>query len=73
MEICKSKQIQNCCQPNALLTLKEYLEDYASEETKKVGNELIKEEIPKLSNKALTGKVEELLRDIEQGGRDYRF
>lgn len=73
MEICKSKQIQNCCQPNALLTLKEYLEDYASEETKKVGNELIKEEIPKLYNKTLTRKVEELLKDIEQGGRDYRF
>ena len=45
MSLCKSGQIQNCCQPNALMTLKEYLMDYASPETKKIGEKLISEEI----------------------------
>lgn len=44
MSLCKSGQIQNCCQPNALMTLKEYLMDYASPETKKIGEKLISEE-----------------------------
>ena len=50
MDLCKSKQIQNCCHPNALMTLKEFLEDYASEETKKIGFELIDKELEKVSN-----------------------
>ena len=45
MSLCKSGQIQNCCHPNALMTLKEYLTDYAAEDTKKIGDELIKAEL----------------------------
>ena len=46
MSLCKSGQIQNCCHPNALMTLKEYLMDYASEDTRKIGLKLIEKEIP---------------------------
>ncbi len=74
MEICKEKQIHNFCHPNAILTLKEYLEDYASEETKKVGNDLIKHELRVLeSPECVKLKVAEDLEKIEQGGRDYNF
>ena len=50
MSLVKSGQIANCCQPNSLMTLKEYLEDYASEDTKRKGEEVIKNEIPKIPN-----------------------
>ena len=50
MSLCKSGQIQNCCHPNALLTLNEFLQDYASEETKKLGKEMIEREIPNMPN-----------------------
>jgi len=50
MSLVKSGQIVNCCQPNALMTLKEYLEDYASEDTKAKGEALIEKEIPKITN-----------------------
>ena len=73
MEICKDKQIHNFCHPNAIMTLKEYLEDYASDETKKVGEELIKHELTTLSNKKVESIVEENLVKIEQGERDFRF
>lgn len=73
MEICKDKQIHNFCHPNAIMTLKEYLEDYASDETKKVGEELIKRELATLSNKNVECIVEENLTKIEHGERDFRF
>ncbi len=73
MSLCKSGQIQNCCHPNALMTLKEFLMDYASEETKAIGEELIKAQL----NNIKTDKVKEICRDhlekIEQGIRDFRF
>ena len=73
MELCKNGQILNCCHPNALITLKEFLMDYASEETKKIGEELIKAEIEKIPK----DKVKEICRDhlakIEEGIRDFRF
>ena len=73
MEICKDKQIHNFCHPNAIMTLKEYLEDYASDETKKVGEKLIQKELHTLSNKKVECIVEENLEKIEQGERDFRF
>ena len=74
MEICKEKQIHNFCHPNAILTLKEYLEDYASEETKKVGEELIEKEVKILEcPQCVISKVAEDLEKIEAGGRDYNF
>ena len=59
MSLCKSGQIQNCCHPNALLTLKEYLQDYASGDTKNVGNALIEREINNISQGKSTGDCEE--------------
>ena len=73
MELCKSKQIQNCCHPNALMTLKEYLVDYASEPTKKLGMELIKKELHNIPKEKVREVVVERLDKIEQGERDFRF
>ena len=74
MEICKEKQIHNFCHPNALITLKEYLEDYASEDTKKIGNNLINKELENLeTTQVVKEKTKEFLKEIENGKRDFRF
>ena len=74
MELCKSGQIQNCCHPNALMTLKEYLTDYASEETKEVGEHLIEKEVQTIPKEKVRQIVVENLRAIEQDNRrDFRF
>lgn len=73
MALCKSKQIQNCCHPNALMTLKEYLMDYASEETRKVGEELIKSELENIPKEKVKEICKDHLEKIEQGIRDFRF
>ncbi len=73
MSLCKSGQIQNCCHPNALMTLKEYLEDYASEDTKKVGEELIIKEIENIPNEKVKAIVKDNLSNIHNGKRDFRF
>ncbi|MBR1943052.1 [bacterium] len=73
MEICKSKQIQNCCHPNAIITLKEYLHDYASEKTKKTGENLIQNELQNIENNVTRRKTIEILTEIEKGERDFRF
>jgi 2-iminoacetate synthase len=73
MSLCKSGQIQNCCHPNALMTLKEYLMDYASEKTRKLGEELIKKEIEKVPNEKIRAIAQRNLQDIEDGKRDFRF
>ena len=73
MSLCKAGQIQNCCHPNALMTLKEYLEDYASEDTKRIGNELILKEIDNIGKDKVKDIVRENLVKIEHGSRDFRF
>ena len=73
MSLCKSGQIQNCCHPNALMTLKEYLEDYAGEETKKIGMELIDRELEKIPNPKVKQTAYEHIHDIAEGKRDFRF
>lgn len=73
MSLCKSQQILNCCHPNALMTLKEYIEDYASDETKKIGDELIKKEIENIPNEKVRNIVKERLELIKNGTRDFRF
>lgn len=73
MSLCKSGQIQNCCHPNALMTLKEYLMDYASEDTKKVGEKLILKEIDNIPKEKVREIVKENLTNIENGKRDFRF
>lgn len=73
MPLAKSGAIGNCCQPNALMTLKEYLTDYASEETKKHGEELIKKELNNIPNAKVRKITEDNLLKIENGERDFRF
>lgn len=73
MSLLKSGQIINCCHPNALLTLKEYLLDYASEETRVLGEALISEEIHKITNPKVKEKTMQNLEEIRQGKRDFRF
>lgn len=73
MSLVKSGQIANCCQPNALMTLKEYLEDYAADETKKNGEALIATETEKIPNEKVKAIVKEHLTELREGKRDFRF
>ena len=73
MALCKNLQIHNCCLPNALMTLKEYLMDYASDETRAVGEKLISAELNNIPNEKVRGIVMERLKLIEAGQRDFRF
>lgn len=73
MSLCKSGQIQNCCHPNALMTLKEYLVDYASSETKEIGGKLIEAEIDNIGKDNIKDMVREQLKKIENGTRDLYF
>lgn len=73
MALCKSMQILNCCHPNALMTLKEYLEDYASEETREVGMKLIEKELEKITNPKVKETCYNHIHDITEGKRDFRF
>lgn len=73
MKICKSGKIQDCCTPNAILTLKEYLLDYASAPTKEIGETLIARELEKIENEKLRAALSEDLAKLEKGERDLRF
>jgi 2-iminoacetate synthase len=73
MELCKSKQILNCCHPNALMTLKEYLVDYATQQTSEAGNKLIEKEISSIPKEKIRNMVRKNLVNIENGQRDFRL
>ena len=73
MSLCKSGQIQNCCHPNALMTLKEYLMDYASLETRNIGEALIEKELENIPKENVKNITKERLERIEKGERDFRF
>ena len=73
MSLCKNGQIQNCCHPNALMTLNEFLQDYAGEDTKKIGEELIKRKLPTIPNEKVRRIAQEHILDINNGKRDFRF
>lgn len=73
MSLIKSGQIANCCQPNALITLKEYLTDYASPETVKNGIKVIEKEIEKVPNEKTRALAKKYIEEIENGNRDFRF
>lgn len=73
MSLCKSGQISNCCLPNALMTLKEYLCDYASEDTKQVGDKLIHEQLSQIKSDKVRDIVTKQLKLIAEGQRDFRF
>lgn len=73
MSLCKSGKILNCCHPNALMTLKEYLVDYASPETLALGNELIEKELQRVPREKTREIAARNLKEIENGKRDFRF
>ncbi len=73
MEICKEQQIHNFCQPNAILTLKEYLDDYASEQTRAIGYKLIHGEFDKIKDEKIKEATKTYLERIEAGERNFRF
>lgn len=73
MKLVKSGQIANCCLPNALMTLKEYLEDYASEDTQKKGEAAIHEQIQNIPNPKVQAIAKEHLQELHDGKRDFRF
>jgi 2-iminoacetate synthase len=73
MELCKSKQILNCCHPNALMTLKEYLMDYAAPETGEAGEKLIEKEIGAIPKDGVRNLVRKNLLNIQNGQRDFRL
>ena len=73
MQLLKAGQIANCCQPNALMTLKEYLEDYASQHTKKKGERALLEELEEIENPAVREETRKYIAGICEGKRDFRF
>lgn len=73
MSLVKSGQIANCCQPNALMTLKEYLQDYASADTKLKGEAVIAKELPHITNEKVRAIAARNLVEIADGKRDFRF
>lgn len=73
MALCKSGRIGDCCHPNALMTLKEYLEDYASEQARRTGSALIRRELGNIPNERIRHIATERLEKIATGQRDFRF
>lgn len=73
MKLVKSGQIANCCLPNALMTLEEYLQDYASEDTKKKGENVIQKELHGITNLLVRQRANEKIGKIKEGERDFRF
>lgn len=74
MSLCKKGQILNCCHPNALMTLCEYLEDYASKQTKMLGNKMIDAELKKIPNEKVRETATKNIFEIRNNNkRDFRF
>ena len=73
MSLAKTGQIANCCQPNAIMTLKEYLEDYASPQTKALGEQVIAKELEHIIHPNTRAICQKHLEEIANGQRDFRF
>ncbi len=73
MALVKSGKIGDCCGPNALMTLKEYLQDYASPTTRQKGERLIQQEVPHIPNAKIREIAIRNLKEIADGKRDFRF
>ena len=73
MRLAKTGQISNICQPNALITLKEYATDYGDDEFKQMANELIEQQLKQIPNDTVREKAREYIAKIEAGERDFRF
>lgn len=73
MSLLKSGKIHDCCHPNALMTLKEFLEDYASEETRAIGDDMIARELSNIPTEKIRSICKAHIDDIANGKRDFRF
>ena len=73
MRLAKNGQIANCCLPNALMTLKEYLEDYAAAETQMLGEDVIRKEVESIKSEKVRSIAKEYLKELHDGKRDFRF
>ena len=73
MRLAKAGQIGNICQPNALITLKEYAVDYGDDEFKQMANELIEKQLQEIPSEKVRDKAREYIAKIEAGERDFRF
>lgn len=73
MALAKSGQIGNCCQPNAIITLQEYLYDYAKPATKTLGEKVIAAEMQKIPSEKVRTTAEKYLDELQNGKRDFRF
>lgn len=73
MSLVKSGNIANICQPNALMTLREFIEDYGDSETKRLGEALIEEELARIKNETIREKTINNLEEIKNGKRDFRL
>ena len=74
MSLCKSGQILNCCHPNALMTLSEYLEDYASDKTKAAGYQMVADELNRVPNDKVRQIATDNIKEIKASNRrDFRF
>ena len=73
MELAKPGNIQNLCRPNGILTFKEYLEDYASDEVKKLGMKIIEKYLKQIPDKNVEEEARKRLERIEKGERDLYF
>jgi 2-iminoacetate synthase len=73
MDIAKPGEIQHLCGPNAVLTFKEYLLDYATPETREVGEGTLARHLEEITNPGLKEKTQERIQEIEGGKRDLYF
>ena len=73
MQLAKSGQIVNCCNPNSLITLKEYAENYALDNTKNIANKVINEELETIPNEKVKNLTRKYLEEICDGKQDFRF
>ena len=73
MEIVKSGELYKICEANALITLKEFIDDYGTDRTREIGDKLIKKSIDEIDNESFRKSVEEKINKISNGTRDLRF
>ncbi|EGT4138406.1 [FeFe] hydrogenase H-cluster radical SAM maturase HydG [Clostridium perfringens] len=73
MDIVKSGELYKICEANALITLKEFIDDYGTDRTREIGDKLIKKSIDEIDNESFRKSVEEKINKISDGTRDLRF
>ncbi|MDC4252030.1 [FeFe] hydrogenase H-cluster radical SAM maturase HydG [Clostridium perfringens] len=73
MDIVKSGELYKICEANALITLKEFIDDYGTDRTREIGDKLIKKSIDEIDNESFRKSVEEKINKISNGTRDLRF